>query len=182
MKIVLLHVGSTILVEIVVLAVLVVIQVLQGRDDGVEHCIDSITPKVMGVKGTVGLAAILGCSALLDMLPAGRVAEQGVEDRPYLLVVSRKGRRPGSDDLKDLKVCLEESFVPQKRGASNHFLINGGVLGGFMPKRAVVVIVLSVVAPDVEPDNIRQRDTLDSADAGQDRLDLVKGLSGRILV
>ncbi len=58
-SIVLLHVGSTVLVEVVVLAVTAVEQRLEGRDDVRVHGVDPVTPKEEGVQGPPDLAAIL---------------------------------------------------------------------------------------------------------------------------
>ena len=58
-SIVLLHVSSTVLVEVVVLAVTTVEQGLEGRNDVTVHGADPVTPEEEGVQGTPDLLAIL---------------------------------------------------------------------------------------------------------------------------
>ncbi len=55
----LLHVGSTVLVEVVVLAVTAVVQCLEGRHDVAVHGADPVNPEEEGVQGTPDLMAIL---------------------------------------------------------------------------------------------------------------------------
>jgi hypothetical protein len=66
---VLLHLSSTVLVKIEVLAVTSIMQGLEGQEDVRAHGIDLVPPKEMAVEGAPSLASILlGCE-LLDMLP-----------------------------------------------------------------------------------------------------------------
>ncbi len=90
-SVVLLHVGSTVLVEVVVLAVTDVEQRLEGRDDVRAHGVDPVTPKEEGVQGPPDLAAILRGRVLLDVLPRRRGGVLGVEDGPNLFCVSEEG-------------------------------------------------------------------------------------------
>ncbi len=89
--VVLLHVGSTVLVEVVVLKVTSVEQRLEGRDDVRVHGVDPVTHKEEGVQGPPDLAAILRGLVLLDVLPRRRGGVLGVEDGPNLLRVSEEG-------------------------------------------------------------------------------------------
>ena len=119
MEVVLLNMGSAILVKVTILAVFRVKQILEGRNDQVVHHVHPITPKMMGVEGPIGLAAVLGCHPLLRVLPAQRMAKQRMKNRPYLLIVSGEGRIKGSEGLKDLEVFIHDGLVPQDGGASN---------------------------------------------------------------
>ena len=78
--VVLFHMGSTILVKIVVLAVTFVVRCFKGREDVVVHGVDLVSPKEMGVKSVIHLAFILGCPEFLHMLPRAGGQEQCVED------------------------------------------------------------------------------------------------------
>ncbi len=69
MVIVLLHMGSTVLVKIKVLAVTTVLQALEGRENIRDHGVDLVPPNEMIVEGTLGLMPILLGSELLDVLP-----------------------------------------------------------------------------------------------------------------
>jgi hypothetical protein len=69
MLIVLLHMSSTVLVKIEVLAVTSIMQGLEGRENVRTHGIDLVPPKEMVVEGLPRLVSILlGCE-LLDVLP-----------------------------------------------------------------------------------------------------------------
>jgi hypothetical protein len=88
---VLLHMGSTVLVEGVVLAVTAVQQGLEGRNDVAVHGADPVTPKEEGVQGTPDLVAILRGRLLLHMLPCRGGGVLSMEDGPNLLHVGEEG-------------------------------------------------------------------------------------------
>jgi len=69
MAVVLLHMGSTILVKIVVLVVTFVARCFKGHEDVVVHGVDLVSPKELGVTSVIHLASILGCPEILHMLP-----------------------------------------------------------------------------------------------------------------
>jgi hypothetical protein len=89
-SIVLFHMGSTVLVEVVVLAVTTVEQCLEGQDDVGVHCVDPVTPEEEDVQGTPDLAAILRGRILLHMLPCRSSGIVSMEDCPNLLRVSEE--------------------------------------------------------------------------------------------
>jgi hypothetical protein len=89
-SIVLLHVRSTVLVEVVVLAVTAVEQCLEGQNDVVVHCADPVTPKEEGVQGTLDLTAIPRGQVLLHMLACRGGGVLSMEDGPNLLCVSEE--------------------------------------------------------------------------------------------
>jgi hypothetical protein len=90
-SIVLLHVGSAVLVEVVVLVVIAVEQCLEGQDDVGVHSVDPVTPEEEGVQGTPDLAAIMRGRILLHMLPCCGGGVLSMEDCPNLLRVSEEG-------------------------------------------------------------------------------------------
>ena len=100
MTVVLLHMGSTILVESEVLKVTAVVHCFKGHEDFVVHGGDLVSPKEMGVKSVIHLASILGCREFLHMLPCAGGREQRVEDGPNRLRVCEKGRNKGSSNLE----------------------------------------------------------------------------------
>ena len=67
--IVLLHMGSTVLVEIIVLAVATIEQILEGCDDVVVHGVNLVPPKEMGVESGPDVATVLCACEFLHMLP-----------------------------------------------------------------------------------------------------------------
>ena len=89
--IVLLHVCSTVLVKVVILAVTTVEQGLEGQNDVAVHGADPVNPKEESVQSTPDLAAILHGRVLLHMLPCRRGGVLGMEDGPNLLCVSEEG-------------------------------------------------------------------------------------------
>ena len=90
-SIVLLHVCSTVLIKVVVLAITTVEQGLEDQNDAPVHGADPVTPEEEGVKGTSDLAAILCGRVLLYMLPCRGGGVLGMEDGPSLLCVSEEG-------------------------------------------------------------------------------------------
>jgi hypothetical protein len=77
--------GQYIVVEVVVLAVAIIEQVLEGCNDVTVHDVNLVTPKEMGVEGTPDMVAVLGGRVFLHMLPHTKGREQGMEDGPNLL-------------------------------------------------------------------------------------------------
>jgi hypothetical protein len=69
MSIVLLYMGSTVLVEIEILAVTTIVKGLEGRENVRDHGIDLVPPKEVVLEGPPCLASILLGSKLLHMLP-----------------------------------------------------------------------------------------------------------------
>ncbi len=69
MAVVLCHMGKIILVEVPILAVSLIDLQLEGQEDVVNHGVDLVSPKEMGMKGTIHLAPILGRCELLHVLP-----------------------------------------------------------------------------------------------------------------
>jgi hypothetical protein len=67
--VVLCHMGETILVEVPILAVSLIDLGLEGREDVVNHGVDLVSPKEMGMKGAIHLASIMGRCELLHVLP-----------------------------------------------------------------------------------------------------------------
>ena len=65
MAVVLCHMGETILVEVPILAVSLIDLRLEGREDVINHGVDLVSPKEMGMNGTIHLAPILGRCEIL---------------------------------------------------------------------------------------------------------------------
>ncbi len=63
------HMGKTILVEVEILTVSLIDLQLEGREDVVDHGVDLVSPKEMGMEGAIHLASILCCCEFLHMLP-----------------------------------------------------------------------------------------------------------------
>ena len=69
MAVVLCHMGQAILVEVEILAVTLIDFLLEGGKDVVDHGVDLVSPKEMGMKGAIHLASVLGRCEFLHMLP-----------------------------------------------------------------------------------------------------------------
>ena len=87
----LLHVCSTVLVKVVILAVTTVEQGLESQNDVAVHGADPVNPKEEGVQSTPDLAAILHGRVLLHMLPCRGGGLLDMEDGRNLLCVSEEG-------------------------------------------------------------------------------------------
>jgi hypothetical protein len=123
-SVVLLHVGSTVLVEVVVLAVTAVEQCLEGQDDVGVHSVDPVTPEEEGVQGTPDLAAILRGQILLDVLPRQRGSVSGVEYGPNLLRIREEGYGEWAIGLKLVQVVHEVTELMQDRCPSMEVCAN----------------------------------------------------------
>ena len=67
--VVLCHMGQAILVEVEILAVTLIDFLLEGGKDVVDHGVDLVSPKEMGMKGAIHLAPNLGRCEFLHALP-----------------------------------------------------------------------------------------------------------------
>ncbi len=66
-----------------------------------------------------------------------------LKDGPNLLGVSREGGRKRSMGLKVARVLsIHISNVGEDWGAGYHLHVNGGILGLFIPKRGVIILIL----------------------------------------
>ena len=63
------HMGKTILAKVEILAATLIDFRLEGREDIVDHGVDLVLPKEMGIKGVIHMASILSRCELLHMLP-----------------------------------------------------------------------------------------------------------------
>jgi hypothetical protein len=66
--VVLLHVGSTLLVKGIALAVATIKQVLEGRDDVIVHGVNLVPPKELGAKTMLDMMTVLCGPVFLHML------------------------------------------------------------------------------------------------------------------
>ena len=130
--------SSSGLVKGPVLAVAMIDLGLDGREDVINHGVDLILPKVMGMEGAIHLASILGCCELLHMLPHAGGREQRVEDRPNLFRVSEKGWDKGSLNFNFIPLEVPVDIVSHDRAAGDGLVVDRGVLG-----QAVIGVVFS---------------------------------------
>jgi hypothetical protein len=111
MSVVLCHIGEAILVKGPILAVALIDLGLEGREDVVNHGVDLVLPKEMGMEGAIHLASILGRCELLHMLPHAGGREQRVEDRRNLFRVSEKGWDKGSRSQSTSSVTIGQRLM-----------------------------------------------------------------------
>ncbi len=77
--------------------------------------------------------------------------------------------------LKGLEFFVEISFVREDRSAGHRLHVNGGIIGVFVPKNGVILLVLR---DKHNPDDIHKWHARHTTNSSQNSLDLVKYLGG----
>ncbi len=90
-----------------------------------------------------------------------------MEDGPNLLQVSKESRGKRSIGLEGLVFFIVINTAGQGRGAGNHLLVNGGILGVLFPKGRVIILVLG---DELMSNNVDRGDTRRTPKAGQNGL------------